>query len=180
VTLIVYGDFNCPFSALASVRVDALLRRGLADVEWRAVEHEPEIPVEGRRADERKLDAELAGIAKMVRPDEAFAPLIPAIYPSTHDASHVFSTLEGEAAHFYRRHAFDAVWASGRNISDVSVLGESGVGQREPRADAWQREWEDIERRSVPLLVMDGEIVRGVDALERLSSLLDESVPNRT
>ena len=37
--LIVYGDFNCPFSALASARVGYLERHGFADVDWRAVEH---------------------------------------------------------------------------------------------------------------------------------------------
>ena len=37
--LIVYGDFNCPYSYLASQRVDELARLGQAGVEWRAVEH---------------------------------------------------------------------------------------------------------------------------------------------
>jgi len=39
--LIVYGDFNCPYSYLASQRVDELARLGQAEVEWRAVEHDP-------------------------------------------------------------------------------------------------------------------------------------------
>ncbi len=38
--LTVYGDFNCPYSYLASQRVDALARSGRAEVEWRAVEHD--------------------------------------------------------------------------------------------------------------------------------------------
>jgi hypothetical protein len=96
---------------------------------------------------------------------------MPEVYPNTHDASQVFSTWEDEAAHFYRRQAFEAVWNERRNISDVSVLGEAGVGQREPRADVWQREWEDIPQRVVPLVVVDDEIVRGKDALARLTEL---------
>jgi predicted DsbA family dithiol-disulfide isomerase len=169
--LIVYGDFNCPYSALASRRVDELLRNGAAEIEWRAVEHEPEIALEGRPVDgdfRRKLEGEIAEIAGLLRPDEDFVPVLPEVYPNTHDASQVFSTWEDEAAHFYRRQAFDAVWRGGRNISDVSVLGEAGVGQREPRADTWQREWESIERRVVPLLVDGNEIVYGTDALKRL------------
>ena len=47
IDLVVYGDFNCPFSALASERVDELERRGIATVEWRAVEHDRGIPAAG-------------------------------------------------------------------------------------------------------------------------------------
>jgi predicted DsbA family dithiol-disulfide isomerase len=179
--LLVYGDFNCPYSALASRRVDELLRIGAAEIEWRAVEHEPELPPEGRPVEGeflKKLRGELDEIAELLRPGEDFAPELPEIYPNTRDVSQVFSTWEDEAAHFYRRQAFDALWLGGRNISDVSVLGETGVGQREPLADAWQRKWEDIERRIVPLLVIDDEIVRGKDVLERLGLLLDEAVPH--
>jgi predicted DsbA family dithiol-disulfide isomerase len=166
--IIVYGDFNCPYSALASRRVDELLRAGSVEIEWRAVEHEPEIPAEGRPVDREKIRAEFDDIAGLLRPGEEFTPVVPDVYPNTHGASQVFSTWEDEAAHFYRRRAFDAVWIDGRNISDVSVLGEAGVGQREPRADAWQRGWEDIGQGIVPLLVVGGEIVRGKDALGRL------------
>jgi len=179
--LVIYGDFNCPYSALASRRIDDPLRIGAAAIEWRAVEHEPDIAAEGRPVDgdlRRKLQREVQEIGELLRPVEDFVPVLPDLYPNTHDASQVFSTWEDEAAHFYRRQAFDAVWLDGRNISDVSVLGETGVGQREPRADAWQREWEEIERRVVPLLTIDDEIVYGTDALARLASILDEAVPH--
>jgi 2-hydroxychromene-2-carboxylate isomerase len=35
--LTVYGSFNCPYSFLASLRVERLSRLGVADVEWRAI-----------------------------------------------------------------------------------------------------------------------------------------------
>lgn len=47
VELIVYGDFNCPFSALASARVSRLERIGAVRVDWRAVEHAPNLPPAG-------------------------------------------------------------------------------------------------------------------------------------
>lgn len=176
VKLTVYGDFNCPYSALASCRVDELLRRGLAEVEWRAVEHEPELPDEGVQTDDerrKKLEDELVEIRGLRRPDEGFAPQIPEVYPNTRQASCVHSTYQDEAAHYYRREAFEAVWKRGRNISDPAVLGEAGVGQREPLSDGWQREWEDIERKAVPLIVSeDGSIARGTEALALLSDLL--------
>ena len=38
--VVVYGDFNCPWSYLASRRAAVLAEDGV-DVDWRAVEHEP-------------------------------------------------------------------------------------------------------------------------------------------
>jgi 2-hydroxychromene-2-carboxylate isomerase len=43
--LVVYGSFNCPYSLLASRRVDRLVESGVADVEWRAVVHDPDVPI---------------------------------------------------------------------------------------------------------------------------------------
>ncbi len=47
VHLVIDGDFNCLFSALASSRAAHLGRTGAARVEWRAVEHDPDIPLRG-------------------------------------------------------------------------------------------------------------------------------------
>ncbi len=38
--VIVYGDFNCPYSYLASQRADLIACGGVAAVDWRAVEHD--------------------------------------------------------------------------------------------------------------------------------------------
>ena len=48
--VIVYGDFNCPYSYLASQRADLLSRAGIV-VDWRAVEHDRGLPVTGSRPD---------------------------------------------------------------------------------------------------------------------------------
>jgi hypothetical protein len=44
--LTIYGDFNCPFSALASARADLLLD-GDYEIDWRAIQHDTAIPVSG-------------------------------------------------------------------------------------------------------------------------------------
>lgn len=51
VALVIYGRFNCPFSPLASDRAARLESIGRALVAWRAVEHGPSIPTEGRPVD---------------------------------------------------------------------------------------------------------------------------------
>ena len=38
--LTIYGDFNCPFSALASARADVLLAAGGHEIDWRAIQHD--------------------------------------------------------------------------------------------------------------------------------------------
>ena len=45
--LTIYGDFNCPFSALASVRADVLLAADAYEIDWRAVQHDTAIPTAG-------------------------------------------------------------------------------------------------------------------------------------
>jgi hypothetical protein len=45
--LVIYGSFNCPYSFLASQRVDHLVELGVAWVEWRAVVHDTDVPPEG-------------------------------------------------------------------------------------------------------------------------------------
>src|SRR5690606_38077200 len=71
-TYVVYGDFNCPYSRLASARLAVLEDRG-EPVEFRAVEHDPAIPGEGIRVVgevEEELQRELAQIRGMLGPDE--------------------------------------------------------------------------------------------------------------
>jgi hypothetical protein len=47
VQLTIYGDFNCPFSALANARVDVLLAGEGYAIDWRAIQHDRAIPAMG-------------------------------------------------------------------------------------------------------------------------------------
>ena len=64
--LTIYGDFNCPFSALASVRADVLLAAGGYEIDWRAVQHDTAIPVAGEPV-EGDTFAELAAEVATIR-----------------------------------------------------------------------------------------------------------------
>ena len=70
-TVIVYGDFNCPYSYLASQRADLLSKAGVA-VDWRAIEHDRRLPVTGSRTDAGRAgrDRELTEVASLALPGE--------------------------------------------------------------------------------------------------------------
>lgn len=165
---IVYGDFNCPFSRLASDRVDTLQERGMA-FEWRAVQHEPDMPPEGRPVEgsvREQLDDHEREIGGCLRSGEHVDLSIGPIRPNTAAASAAHAALSGEEADAYRRQMFDAIWSSGEQ-QQVSV-------RNDELADRWQRTWEVFERRYVPFLIEDdGTEHRGIEALHRLAALLD-------
>ena len=173
--LVVYGDFNCPYSALASVRLDRLLRDGTAEVEWRSVQHDAAMPPRGSPVDDElrcELEREITEICGLMQGDEIVPLEIMETRPNTAEVSRVFSTLDGEEAHFRRRDFFDAVWAQGRNVSDSTILGELGGEGSIPKRDVeWQAEWSGGEPRVVPRLVLaDGTVHGGVEALEQLAA----------
>lgn len=123
--VVVYGDFNCPYSLLASIRLDALAEAG-ADVDWRAVEHAPQLPVIGRRLDDAgrgELEAELADVRRLLRPGEEYPPTVPNLVPKTEAAVSAY----GEAAGIgvgddMRRLLFAAYWTNHVDIGSPEIL----------------------------------------------------------
>jgi hypothetical protein len=122
---IVYGDFNCPYSYLASLRVDALLATG-GDVEWRAVEHAPTLPVIGRRLDDAgkaEMDAEVQAIRELLMSEEELPFVTPQLVPRTEAAVAGYAEACGAGvADEVRRILFDAYWTRGLNIGSPEVL----------------------------------------------------------
>lgn len=176
--LIVYGDFNCPYSCLASARVDNLLERELAEIDWRAVEHDPSLPTPSQDDDgsiAAVLDSEVAEVRGLVRPGENFPIRRPPVQPNTAAAVSAFAASSPDEAHDLRRRLFAALWFDGRDISAHSVLDELGVAPeagRHPLARAWGDEWLSFDRRVVPMVVLpDGYASRGLGALARLADL---------
>lgn len=175
-TLVVYGDFNCPYSYLASSRVDGLLDRGV-DVEWRAVEHDPTIPppsrsVDGELAD--MLDREVADVSSLLAPEETFRIARPRIQPNTRAATRAFAALDPAAAHDVRRGLFAALWVNGCDIGAGSVVrdltGGAGSTQAASVVAEWRASWLARTRPVVPMLVLDdGYVSRGLGALTRLA-----------
>ena len=174
--LIVYGDFNCPFSALASARVGYLERHGLADVDWRAVEHAPDIPSQGRDliGDQRdELRGELDQIRSLLTDGEADQLTLPAVQSNTRRATLAYAAASSFDRPKLRERLFAAYWASGANLADPETLMRLGaIHEDEPTAERWRDEWLALPRPIVPVMVLpDGYVSRGLGALARLAQL---------
>lgn len=172
--LVVYGDFNCPFSALASARAGYLERHGLADVDWRAVEHAPGIPSEGRELTGERRDqlrAELDQIRSVLTDGEADLLTLPAIQSNTRRATLAYAAAPAAARPRLREQLFSAYWMHQANLSDPETLSSLGASNEdEPTAARWHDEWMALPRPIVPVMVLpDGYVSRGLGALARLA-----------
>lgn len=117
-TVIIYGDFNCPYSYLASQRGDRLCEAGVA-VDWRAVEHDRRLPAGGLPAgcDQASRDRELAEVASLALPGEQ-VPALPAMISNTEAAVAAYAEAVSDGvADELRGSLFRAIWAQGRNLS---------------------------------------------------------------
>jgi predicted DsbA family dithiol-disulfide isomerase len=176
--LVVYGDFNCPYSCLASARCDSLVEGGVAAVDWRAVEHDPAIPAPGEPVTGdavATLDHEIAEIRGLLRDGEAFPIRRPPVRPNSAAAVASFAAAPKDRADELRRRLFTALWFDGRDIGAPAVIAElDGKATREAgeRATLWREEWLGLAPLVVPMLVLpDGFVARGLEALARLAEL---------
>jgi len=175
--LVVYGSFNCPYSLLASRRVDQLVASGTADVEWRAVVHDPGVATSGELvtgALSALFDRELEEIRGLLLGAETFEITRPTIQPNTTSAVAGFSMLRGVDADRLRAGLFDALWVQDLNIGDESVLRELRCPPSSPSdtMDRWRSEWLSFDQVHVPMMVRpDGNVSYGLDTLQQLADL---------
>jgi hypothetical protein len=121
--IVIYADFSCPYSYLASLRVDRLLWSGAAEIDWRAIQRHPRLPgpppgsPQPAGCDERGRD--LAVVAAHARPDEQVPhpPAGPVDVEAT-GAAYAEAVAEG-AQDQLRRRLFTAIWTQGRRVSTV-------------------------------------------------------------
>lgn len=122
---VIYADFNDPYGYLASRRVDALAAAGVV-LDWRAVEHDPRMPVTGRRltpSDEVTLKEELAAVAETLLPGESLPWEPPGMTPKTEASVSAYAEAYGAGvAADVRRLLFDAYWVDGADIGSPEVL----------------------------------------------------------
>jgi 2-hydroxychromene-2-carboxylate isomerase len=175
VHLTIYGDFNCPFSALASARADVLLTLGGHEVEWRAIQHDTAIPEAGEPVDGDTavaLATELATIRELRGQDLPLVLIVPPVRSNTGLASAALAGAGGDADRL-RRRLFTAVWAEGLDVGDPAVLRRLGADHEDTAAARrWQAAFDALPQPMTPTLVLsDGRIEPGLGALEWLADL---------
>ena len=118
--LIVYGDFNCPYSYLASQRVDELARLGRADVEWRAVERDPALALTGTPSslDPERWQRELDELALLAEEDEQAPGAAPSVISNTGAAVAAYAEAVTDGVQDdLRRSLFSEIWVNRRHLS---------------------------------------------------------------
>lgn len=174
VELIVYGDFNCPFSALASARVSRLERLGAVHVDWRAVEHAPNIPPAGIELTGElvsELQRELEQIRALLSAHEPDRLTLPTRQPNTRLATAVFAATPTPDRLAMRDRLFAAHWSEGADLTDDTTLARLGATTTDTATAAqWREEWTALTEPIVPVMVLpDGYVSRGLGALARLA-----------
>jgi predicted DsbA family dithiol-disulfide isomerase len=148
----------------------------LADVDWRAVEHDRAIPVPSEAVEgdlAAMLDREVTEVRNLLRPNEAFSIHRPTVHPNSGVATAAFAAA-ADRSNELRRRLFAALWVHGRDIGDRSVLTDLGAdeGGDPARVATWRAEWSAFDRGVVPMLVEPGgDVWRGLEALDRLAEL---------
>ena len=158
-TVIVYGDFNCPYSYLASQRADLLSPAGVA-VDWRAVEHDRGLPVTGSRSDSDRAawDRELAEVASLALPGEHVPDRPPVLVSNTQAAvaAYAEAVSDGVAGEL-RRRLFRAIWVQGLHLSSAYEVRRLINGVMWPQEDITDR----LASPDIPsLLLRDPDMAR--------------------
>lgn len=186
---ILYSDLNCPFCWALEER---LLEHELeSELEWRGVQHAPELPAPMARA----AGPFAMALAGEVRAVERLAPgLGIRTPPGKPNTARAIATLIAarrvapEAEPELRIALHRALWRQGADTSDPGVLRERAVAagipnpavtaEDETRLLDWHREWQQAGLTAVPALVRDdGETLVGLTAPEALEDFLRPQRP---
>jgi 2-hydroxychromene-2-carboxylate isomerase len=199
--VVVYGDFNCPWSYLASRRAALLAADGM-QTDWRAVEHEVGEPTAAEQPAERfeDLRREMDEVDQFLLPGELLPFALAGFLP------HTGAAIEGYAEAYptgaggqVREQLFEALWLHSIDLADSEVVhtlvvdavrstaasahhewdyagggaDETGGAKAARLVVQWADEWRDLGRQTVPAILVDGEqALHGVAAVDWRGSQL--------
>lgn len=183
-----FADFNCPFCYVLEERLTS--RTADAHVEWRLVEHAPELPATSDAAtdeEHRELDQELEALVTRA-PDVQIRrpPFRPRSGPAIRTLI-AANRVDTNAADRLRLAVFRALWLEGRNIAAPPVLAAlaAGCGIRDPldsdaqaaAAAGWTAQWRTAELNRIPCLVSASDAkLLGLSTVDRLDLFLRSGI----
>ncbi len=198
-SIVVYADFTCPECYLAARRADALAAAEI-DLDFRAVQHRPHLPVTGRRlsaTDQDTLTERFHRLQDLLLPRERLPWSLPSMTANTEAPVSAYAEVYGSAAAGdMRRLLFELYWREGADIGSPNVLRNPLAGpvlradsaadplrqigyavsvNRAPittgaflRIRAWRAQWAELGSPELPVLLVGGATLSGLDALRRL------------
>jgi hypothetical protein len=198
--VVVYGEFSCPWSYLASRRAGLLAADGV-EVDWRALDPEPlhVAPPDDAPLRLSRILTAMDTVLGALHPGEQLPYALAGFVPHTTAAVSGYAETHGAgAAPRVRQLLFEALWLHGCDLGDPSVVhtlvidavrsdsvggplsvwdyadvqgsGASGVTELPRR---WAEEWRDLGAGALPLITVDqGEPMRGPDAVAWLGAQL--------
>ncbi len=183
---VVYGDFNCPFCYALDLRLQAMGVK--ADLEWRVIEHEPEV---NSRECSPHDHAMLAGEVFTVRHRAPEVPIqLPPARPNTGLANRTYAGLlarDPDQAARFRSAIYRALWVEGLDISQPAVVEDvlraqalvSPADDGGPILQTWQRGWEEgpFDLRIPSMQAGDGRLLLGLSSPADIQAFLDGREP---
>lgn len=185
--IVLYGDFNCPWSYLASRRAAVLATDGV-HVDFRAVEHEPWRPSRFRNSSVRFscLREEMDRVLAELLPGEELPYSLAGFVPYTQAAVSGYAEAYAAGVATQVRHLlFEAFWMHAFDLGDtrsvrtllvdavrsgsspsellrdwgyaVDVTGGPVTTSAWRLATAWAKQWRDTGKETVPVLLIDDD-----------------------
>jgi predicted DsbA family dithiol-disulfide isomerase len=189
-SFVLYADFNCPFCYALHERLHAC--KVMGRVEWRGVQHAPQLPIPMARWHGRMLEDLHHEVALVERLAPKLPIAIPEGKPNTKPAIQLAArVLEQDPVQGSElvTHLYRLFWRDGRDISDAALLGEAlaerGLDSHCPLEetaattrilDGWDDRWRGTGEGGVPLLVRsDGSMLAGLAQERELKKFLAAS-----
>lgn len=196
--LTLYADFNCPDCYLAARRADILSDAGVpVDVRaFEQRPGLPVFGRRLGRGDQLALEIEFRVLTELLLPGERLPWAMPRATPKSEAAVSAYAEFyPSPLAEDVRRLLFESYWCEGTDIGNPELLRErlagpirrSGAALQPPdsgypvganrapvtigayrRIESWRVEWQRLGRRPLPVLLVDGATLSGVDAIRRL------------
>jgi predicted DsbA family dithiol-disulfide isomerase len=178
--MVVYGDFNCPYSFAVNERLEALG----ASIEWRGHEHAPALPRPAARPSRAVAEQVSREVGEVREAAPEVRVEVPERLPSSNLALAAYAAAvhaDPRAAARFRLLAFRALWQDGRDISRPEVVGalleEAGLPAQLSAAEevpvAWEEGFASSGLPGVPAAVReDGTRMLGIVPLAELKAYL--------